>query len=178
MTNITLEQIIENSAFNKQSYVVNIPIRKFIKSIMFYINDDIENPTYKDILKYGVPNFQRDNNKWTENMQIKFVENIIKGFVSKIQLFELKNNSKSQILDGYQRITALSSFIEGKFKVFNNSISFSDIENTILKGINKNIIIEIFKFDNLNDVIDFYVEMNENITHSPEDIKKALSFKI
>jgi rubrerythrin len=31
----------------------------------------------------------------------------------------------------------------------------------------------VFNFDTEADAIQFYLEMNENITHSPEDISKA-----
>jgi hypothetical protein len=181
ITLVDLEKIIQNSAFNKQAYIVNIPVRRFIKSLMAYVDDTIEEPTYQDILENAIPNFQRNNDKWTRDMQIKFVENVIKGFVTKIQLFELKNEGvieTCKILDGFQRVTALSLFIEGEYKIFNNSISFNDVKDTFLRGLSKTIIIEVFNFDSLNEVIDFYVEMNENITHSPEDIQKALSFKI
>jgi len=180
---IKLQNIIKSSAFNKQKYEVNIPIRRFINSIMDYINDEVE-PTFENILKYGVPEFQRNNDKWSREMQIRFVENIIKGFVTKIQLFVLEENYRKnnfvgcQILDGLQRTTAISSFINGEFKLFNDTVGFEDIKDTFLRGINKTAILELYRFDTINDTIDFYVEMNENITHSPEDIQKALSFKV
>ena len=85
-----LEQIIEKSAFNKQRYEVNIPVRRFISSIMDYIDPSIENPTFQNILKKGIPIFQRSNDQWTRQMQVKFVENVVKVFVPKIQLFEIK----------------------------------------------------------------------------------------
>jgi len=173
-----LQTIIDNSAFNRQKYEVNIPVKNFISSLMMYLNANIENPSFKDILDNGVPAFQRSNDQWSLSMQIKFVENVIKGFVPRLQLFEIEGkDSDCQILDGLQRTTALSNFIENKFKVFDDNFAFYDIKDSFLKGMSKTVVLEVFKFDNINDVIDFYVEMNENITHSPEDIVKALSFK-
>jgi len=180
MTSTELQTYIQKSAFNRQKYTVNVPVGRFIRSLMSYVTENIENPTYNDILDNGVPNFQRSNDQWTEEMQIKFVENVVKGLVPTIQLYEIKGEELKlgcKILDGLQRVTALSFFIEGKIKLFNNTISYIDIKDNILKGLSKTVIIEVFNFDNDNDAIDFYVEMNENITHSPEDIKKALSFK-
>jgi hypothetical protein len=179
-----LEEKIRNSAFNKNKYEVSIPLKRFNKSLMFYIKDDYEICNLDSILEFGVPEFQRNNDKWSLNMQIKFVENILKGYVTTIQLYILesdyqKNNFNGcKILDGLQRVTALLSFIEGKFKIFDNSFYFEDLKDiSLLKGLNKIVNIEVFRFDSKNEVIDFYIEMNENITHSPEDIKKALSFK-
>ena len=179
MTTIELENLIQKSAFNKQKYEVNIPVRRFISSIMAYINDTAENPTFKDILDNGVPDFQRSNDQWTQDMQIKFVENVVKGFKTKIQLFEIKGKeyiNGCMILDGLQRTTALSKFVEGEFEIF-DGIHYDDIKDNILRGLSKTVVLEVFNFDSMNDAIDFYIEMNENITHSPEDIAKALSFK-
>jgi len=181
MTTTELENMIQLSAFNKNKYEVNIPVRRFISSIMEYINDEAE-PTFDNILQLGVPVFQRNNDKWSLDMQIKFVENVIKGFVPKIQLFILeeeyrkKNLVGCQILDGLQRTTALAKFINGDFEIF-DGIHYDDISGNILRGLSKTVVLEVFIFDNTDDVIDFYVEMNENITHSAEDIDKALSFK-
>jgi len=173
-----VKEIIENSAFNKQKYEVNIRIRKLVSGLMMYIDYSNENPKIEDVFKKGIPDFQRDNNIWSRDMKIKFVENIVKGFKTKFQLFEIDGKDDGcQILDGLQRITALLSFMNNEFKIFDNSFNYDDIKDIFLRGMSRTIVIEIFKFKNKNEVIDFYVEMNENITHSPEDIKKALSFK-
>jgi uncharacterized protein with ParB-like and HNH nuclease domain len=184
MTLPELEHLITHSAFNKNRYEVSIPLKRFNESLMTYIYDGYDSSDLQSILKFGVPEFQRNNDKWSLDMQIKFVENILKGYVTTIQLYILEDDYKKEnfngcrILDGLQRTTALLSFIEGDFKVFYNSFSFDDLKNTsILKGLNKKVNLEIFRFDSQNDAIDFYVEMNENITHSKDDILKALSFK-
>lgn len=179
-----LQNIISNSAFNKQKYTVNIPVKTFIKSLLDYISDDEDiGNSFESILKFGVPGFQRDNQKWSEKMKISFVQNVVKGLVPTIQIFVLeedyakRNFVSCKILDGLQRTTAISEFIEGKFKIFNDEISFEDIKDNILRGMSKTVQLELFRFDSESDAIDFYIEMNENITHSQEDIQKALEYK-
>ena len=173
-----LNDMIKKSAFNKQKYVVNIPVRRLIPGVMLYMNENVE-PTSKNLFDIGVPEFQRSNDKWSRNMQISFVENVIKGYNSKIQLYTLNQSVlvDCKILDGLQRTTSLTKFIDGEFNIFNDEVSFNDIKDNILRGLNVNIGLEIFSFKDQNEAIDFYVEMNENITHSAEDINKALKFK-
>jgi len=144
---------------------------------MLYINEDVE-PTTSNFFEIAVPEFQRSNDQWSKEMQISFVENVIKGYNSKIQLYTLNKQMliDCKILDGLQRLTALAKFIDGEINIFDD-VSFNDIQDNILKGLTINIEIEIFKFKNQNEAIDFYVEMNENITHSAEDISKALKYK-
>jgi hypothetical protein len=37
--------------------------------------------------------------------------------------------------------------------------------------------VRIFRFDSKNEAIEHYINMNENITHSAEDIEKAISMR-
>jgi hypothetical protein len=180
--------IIENSAFNKNSYRVNISLDCFASQFLQFVehyNHKQEQliPLFLDI-KY-VPSFQRDNDKWSDIMQIKFIENIIKGASSSLKLFSISGNDDSEfILDGLQRITAIQRFLNSDFKIFkddfSNGFSYDEIISLpdlkplkIQLSIISNLSIERFEFDSINDVINYYIEMNENITHSPDDILKA-----
>ena len=40
----------------------------------------------------------------------------------------------------------------------------------------ENVVIKLYDFDTENEAIEFYIDMNENITHQPKDIEKARKF--
>jgi len=191
--NLKINDFIKNNSFHKQSYKVNVNLN-FIDSQFQHFLKPWEEEEKNNLLveifdDNDIPIFQRDNNKWTEDMQISFIENLIKGCKTNIQLFRIKNKNEGEgefILDGLQRLTAIKKFFQNKLKIFKGfddaKKGFSYIEiNTIpeLKDIlrqiekNSNLTIERFEFDNMIEVIQFYIDMNENITHSEEDILKA-----
>ena len=124
---------------------------------------------------HSTPEFQRDNNKWTEAMQVAFVENVLKGNSHNILFFKMNEDDDALVIDGLQRLTALAKFIDGKLAVFGglqyNDFKQSSVLNPIIKR--ASFVVKIYTFKSWNDVGAFYVEMNENITHSKEDIQKA-----
>lgn len=178
---------IRNNVHNKQFYQVTTHMKNCIEGFMSYMTIDgvsmceLDREDYHlpDILK-AVPDFQRDNDKWTKEMQISFVENVLRGFRTHILLFDLGTDTTMadcKILDGLQRMTALLMFRTGEIKAFGKT--FKELSDAgLIKGHRGGTVeLRVYSFDSYNDVIDFYVAMNENITHSPEDIQKALSFK-
>lgn len=126
--------------------------------------------------------FQREYKAWNKKMKISFIENIIKGHRTQISLYTLdKTGIKTNcyVLDGQHRLYAMLEFIEGKFKVFDNSFSYEDLVNEKVISFNQPVFdLKIFQFNTLKDAINFYIETNENITHSKSDINKAQSFLI
>lgn len=170
----------EISPFTKQSYAVTVGLRGFDKKLWDYmadIGEEAKDITVDTIFERGIPGFQRDNNKWTLEMQIKYVENTLLGFKDEIYLYsynEMKTGCK--ILDGLQRTTALLDFQEGKFKVFND-IKYDDISNNIIMNMTSyTTTLRVFQFKNEIEAVEFYIQMNENITHSSEDINKAKKY--
>ena len=128
------------------------------------------------MLEKIVPKFQRDNNKWSREMQIKFVENIILGVNTTIILGTLSNEkSECVLIDGLQRVSAIFSFMNKEFKVFESFEYNEDFENKISTFIH-NLKLKIFNFKNEKEMVNFYINMNENITHSKEDIQKAKDY--
>ena len=123
-----------------------------------------------DIQKY-VPPFQRSNDKWTRDMQIKFVENVLKGVTSTIILCEVKGELNAVILDGQQRLTALKAFLCNEFPIL-GKFYYRDIEEEV-KHIASNIHYRVITAESEKEMVQFYIDMNENITHSKEDIDKA-----
>lgn len=130
----------------------------------------------KDTLAYMTPQFQRENNKWTRNQQIKFVENLLSGCNSEITLFALNkdNLNECMILDGLQRLTALSAFICGEFPIFGD-IYFEQVAVPAVFS-NGRVSLRIYEFQSLRKAVEFYIAMNEGITHSPEDIQHAKDY--
>lgn len=131
--------------------------------------------SHDEVLNKITPNFQRDNNKWSQEMQIKFIENLIMGATSTIVLGSMTGQkSECVLLDGLQRTTAIFAFMNKEFKVF-NEFEFNDEFEQIARHIH-NLNIRIYNFKDEKEMIQFYIDINENITHSSEDIDKAKKY--
>lgn len=131
----------------------------------------------ENLFKKIIPEFQRDNNKWNEQMKISFVENLLKGCDTYISLYKISEHTHTSedclVLDGFQRLTAIFDFLDNKIKVF--GLTYDELSDA-LPIFNTRIFLKIYTFDNIENVGRFYVEMNENITHSSDDINKAKNF--
>lgn len=172
-----VKQEIATSPFLKDGYDVTLFFRRAIKGILHYTATP-NSEEISDVFK-AVPDFQRSNDKWSVEMQQGFVKNVIKGFNTVVMLYEIKEDiekyseySDCKIMDGLQRITAIHDFMKGKFKVM--GLSYKElIDANIISFTSAPVRVTIYSFQNESEAIEFYIEMNENITHSPEDIKKA-----
>lgn len=181
-----LSQKMWDSAFNKTNYEVS---QDFL-----YIKEDLvrwssttdqkasgyavslnKTLSFEDVLRKITPEFQRDNNKWSQSMQIKFVENLIMGTSSTIMLGSLTGQkSECVLLDGLQRVTAIFAFMNNEFKVF-DELEFNPDFEQICNHIH-NLKLRIYNFKNEKEMVQFYIDVNENITHSSEDIEKAKNY--
>ena len=182
-----LKERIWNSDFNKTNYEVSLDFTYLKEDLIRWslsTNDKASNLakklslelSFKEALERIVPEFQRDNNKWSKEMQIKFVENIILGVNTTIILGTLSNEkSECVLIDGLQRVSAIFSFMNKEFKVFEGFEYNEDFENKISTFIH-NLKLKIFNFKNEKEMVNFYINMNENITHSKEDIEKAKNY--
>jgi len=178
-----IEKIFElrkTSPFTKQSYSVTVGLIDFHQKLWMYVTSierESENINVETLYSKAIPGFQRSNDKWSRQMQIKYVENTLLGFRDEIYLFTYnKLQTDCQILDGLQRTTALLDFQEGKFEVFGD-IKYKDIDDTILMNMTSyTTTLRVFEFKNEIEAVQFYIEMNENITHSSEDIEKAKKY--
>lgn len=130
----------------------------------------------KDTISYMTPTFQRKNNKWNKKQKTRFVENLLSGCRSEITLFTTKHDNMDdcEILDGLQRLTAVSEFILGEFPIFDD-VYFHQIATPNI-FINGRVSIRVYEFPTLRKAVEFYIAMNEGITHSPEDIQHAKNF--
>lgn len=151
--------------------------------------DDLDRGYAKEvfeIIKSRIPDFQRNNDKWTSDMQVSFMRNAIMGNKANPVLFYdlADDQSKRNLLDGYQRITSTARFFierdmmielsDGNCisadQIISAGRSFSFWNNVIypLKG---------YRFDSEIEAVDFYIAFNENITHSAEDIIRAKNYR-
>lgn len=116
---------ISNSIFNRQRYSCTLEMKRLPSSVLFYVNNLVEHVSadFRTVFEHGIPEFQRNNDKWGVERQINFIENVVTGYRPTIQLYttaKLYNDvslSRCWILDGLQRLTAFSEFIDGKFKI-------------------------------------------------------------
>jgi hypothetical protein len=124
------------------------------------------------------PEFQRSNSKWSREMQISFIENIICGYRSEIMLYSIKSENAGNcfILDGLQRTTSIQGFLDGEFPIF-EEIFFKYLMSTKGWGIGRaDFILKIYEFSSHVEACKFYISMNKNITHSPEDLIQAYKY--
>ncbi len=170
-----LRQAITHSVFRQNSYHTTIPFCDLANALITYINPELENcASTTDIFTYGIPGFQRENDKWSREQQVSFVENCILGFRPDLLLYTLGSLSESKILDGLQRITAIADFIEGRFKVFDGEFSFQELSDsriicrTAMLGN-----LKVYTFNTELEAVNFYIKINKGITHSNEDILRA-----
>lgn len=165
------------SSFNRNNYSVHVDLRSFVSSMLLHTWYDKKETSEKDVsvsnkewLDRVIPDFQRANNKWNKSMKLKFVENILNGAKTELLLFRMEEDGDAQIIDGLQRTTALIDFFDGKIKPF--GYSYSELKDS-LRAFPDNISIKIYTFSTWEEVGRFYIDMNENITHSKADIQKA-----
>jgi hypothetical protein len=181
-----LKAIVKGSIFNKARYTVDVELDGFLWQMGRYVMRtghyaDVETtPTTDEFFDAAIPVFQRDNDKWDLQRKINFVENVVMGFKPVIQLYTTKELRDKQsyarcwILDGLQRTTALIDFIDGKFKIFDGKVTFQDlIDAKVMRSV---IGVQIFTFATHVEAAEFYVQINKGITHSDEDIQRALDF--
>ena len=179
---LTPEQITETiraSAFNKQGYTVNVQLKRLGYNLASFASDISDNfpLVTSENLHLIVPSFQRSCDNWSESMQISFVENIIKGHHTEIFLYNTDVHESqyinNKVLDGQHRLMAMLKFMDDKLPIFGGSLA-SELEDMpiIWRGLSK-IAFTVLNFKDESEVIKFYIEMNENITHSKQDIIKA-----
>lgn len=187
--------IAKQSHFYHNFYTVDIDTEEFIVALMFFINRplgkeyDSGNATLQNLIEQiysSVPAFQRNNDKWTDEMQSGYVSNILQGCKAPpLMLYTVGNRNRGKthckILDGLQRITAMIKLFTDESMLLNvNNGEMKLTAGELMK--NKQFIIHmrgitqgirIYEFDTEIEVVKHYIAINENITHSSEDIERA-----
>jgi len=153
-------------------------LKRFFPSVTLYREDFEKKAEWSigQLIKAMTPEFQRANTKWSREMQIAFVENVVAGFRCELMLYHVASeslgSSNSFILDGLQRMTAIQAFTEGEIDVY--GASYHDL--IVNKKISGTITLKIYEFSSHVAACRHYIGMNKNITHSPEDLETAYSF--
>ncbi len=173
-----LRSNIMKSPFNRQGYRVSVELGSLHRSLRFYSEALSEDVADFDLIKTMTPDFQRDNDKWDLSRKVKFVENILAGYPTDITLFTVKNDLLDDcgILDGLQRLTALQDWFENKFSIYGDIYysQLSHFRRTPFSSCRVSFVIHNFK--TLPEAVQFYIDINEGISHSEEDILKAKNY--
>lgn len=179
-----LDKLISDSAFNRSSYKVDIRLSGLFRGLSMYTHGEDDSFNLEDNpsrFVEAIPPFQRENDKWSEDMQVKFMENVIKGLTTTLMLYEVVPNNgmplmcSCKILDGLQRLTALYRFTQGAFKAFGYTHDELFMNKTYRLAL-KTVKIQVYTFSSEIEAVRFYIEMNENITHSVQDIARAKTY--
>lgn len=137
-----------------------------------------------------IPDFQRGL-VWSQENQIYFIECMLKNLLPKsaynltfnMPYFFNTPTHKSEnptkyknlvCIDGLQRFTTIENFVLGKFKVFNDQIAIDDLRFTPFDLKGKTFTINVFEYDNTQDILNLYLNMNTGgIAHADSEIKRV-----
>jgi len=171
-----------NPFYRSPDYQVNVRVSSF-NTFMSDMNAEFKTHLestgdVKSSLALAVPDFQRDNDKWSLSKKVKFIENVLAGFISTVYLYEIKSKNAScladslaKVLDGLQRLTSLVEFTNNEFPIF-GGFYYDDIKSGAVMG-SPTIAMRQFTFETEEDACRFYIDLNDGNTHSKSDIKRA-----
>ena len=151
------------------NYSIDLPVKDLPKWIEEH---------KKDLGLVLNPDFQRGH-VWTKEQEIAYIEFILRGGKTARDLYFNQPGWMGDFsgdfvcVDGLQRITAILNFLADKIPVFGKYVA-SDIE-----GLNRNLCrytmkIHINNLPTKDDVLKWYVEMNEGGTpHTKEELARV-----
>ena len=128
-----------------------------------------------------IPAFQRPS-VWTVEQKTSLIKSILRGLPTGTYYINRSNNSELNdlLFDGQQRFTAIQEFLDGSFPITLEEEEFywynlsprqlSQVENHLVQ-------IVFTEFDSEDELVKFYIEMNENLSpHSKEEIQIASNY--
>lgn len=154
-------------------YHVNQGLRSFINVINEFETDGYHNLQLN-------PDFQRGH-VWTEQQQREYIEYVLRGGKSGLSFYFNKPSWKTQLevsgyddfvcVDGLQRITAITKFINNELMVFDQYYKDFDRKLGLMEF---PIDMYINDLKTKADVLTWYIQMNAGGTpHSKEEIEKV-----
>jgi len=160
------------SCFNQMDTMsTSCRLRSWWTCLGIFVDQDKVFDTINDFnIQDYIPKYQRSNDKWSMDMKEKFISNLLKGVKTSIILVRYNEHEDAMILDGQQRLTAIQDFMLDKILV--DGFKYSEIKEDV-KKLSINFGFHILTAKDEQEAIQFYIDMNENITHSKEDINKA-----
>jgi hypothetical protein len=145
-----------------------------IYRIADYIQEKNSNPSM-------IPGFQRPS-VWTREQKASLIKSILRGLPTGTYYINRSDNAELDdlLFDGQQRFTAIQEFLDGSFPVTLEGQEFywynlpprelSQVENHLVQ-------IVFTEFDSEEELVKFYIEMNENLSpHSKEEIQIASDY--
>lgn len=130
---------------------------------------------------YGLelePEFQRGH-VWSMEQRVKYIEFLLQGgktnneFLFNYPGWQKTFKGKMVLVDGLQRLTTIFMFLDDKIEVF-GGVKYSDFEDKGHLEYSINFKISINDIPEYENVLKWYVEMNEGSTpHSAEEINKV-----
>lgn len=128
-----------------------------------------------------IPGFQRPS-VWTREQKASLIKSILRGLPTGTYYINRSDNAELDdlLFDGQQRFTAIQEFLDGSFPVILEDEEFywynlpprqlSQVENHLVQ-------IVFTEFDSEEELVKFYIEMNENLSpHSKEEIQIASDY--
>lgn len=189
MSDLTIDDLflkVKNSPFTRSKYSCDLSFADFFRNVFTFTHGDEdvnELLAHPERIFEAVPEFQRSNDQWSDDMKVSFIQNLLLGYKTSLLFYELNAEDgfplriECKVLDGLQRLTAIYDFITGRIKAW----GFSYDELSQHRFIRKNLItikFNCYSFENTAEAIEFYIAMNENITHSKADIDKARNYAL
>ena len=174
-----LEKVKTNPFSVTNNNSITLDFKRVPEGFHSYRLDASESNLHPDeFIKRFTPVFQRENTKWSRDMQIRFVENVLAGCPTNILVYSAESESEvldnCYLLDGLQRITAINDFIQGRFKIYSD-FSYQEIPRRICLS-NSRITVKFYHFKDHYEACQFYIDMNKHITHSEQDLEVAYTF--
>lgn len=133
------------------------------------------------------PDFQRGH-VWSRDKQIAYVENVLRGTAPTLLRFNCpcygSNTTPGDLppndlvcVDGLQRITALLSFLNGDFKVF-DKYAAPDLKGTPFDLSRYTVQFSVFEIRNRKDLLTFYLDINSGgVVHSDEELARVRALR-
>lgn len=198
-----INKLLDKSPFKASRHPVNLPLDNFLFSLLPYLSHREEERLEKkrkdeyfgsidfykevfEIILSKVPEFQRKNDKWTVERQRQYVWNVLNGLrANPISLYNLKSDIPSTncfIHDGLQRITSIGAFFTDSNFYLETDIGRiyrDDYLNAMPRRripTDINLEIHVYCFSNHKEACKHYIDINKGITHSDEDIQRAIDF--
>jgi len=153
-------------------YAVDYPIHSLVKWIFTQVNEESLNLC---------PDFQRGH-VWTEKQQIRYLEFLLRGGKTGRDLYFNCPSWQAPVacgeyndfvcVDGLQRITAITRFVNNELPVFGSY--FSEYEDKRWLTIHSTVRVHVNDLKTRREVINWYLEMNTGGTpHTDAEIERV-----
>lgn len=132
------------------------------------------------------PDFQRGH-VWNKDQKVAFIEAILRGTAPMKVIFNSPSYRASRpdgdlpeydlvCVDGLQRITAVQEFVRGEFRIFDDTMSYEDLEGTSFsfRRTRFKFDLYIYAFNRRKDLLEFYISINSGGTvHTKEELDRV-----